>query len=38
MRAAIAYSLADDALSLDRLRAKFAAKMADSADAARSRS
>jgi tetratricopeptide (TPR) repeat protein len=34
MRAAIAYSLADDALALDRLRAKFAAKMADSADAA----
>jgi hypothetical protein len=34
LRAAIAYSLGDDALSLDRLRAKFAAKMADSADAA----
>ena len=34
LRAAIAYSLADDALALDRLRAKFAAKMADSADAA----
>jgi len=33
MRAAIAYSLADDALALDRLRAKFASKMADSADA-----
>jgi tetratricopeptide (TPR) repeat protein len=33
MRAAIAFSLADDALGLDRLRAKFAAKMADSADA-----
>ncbi len=33
MRAAIAYSLADDALALDRLRAKFAAKMADSVDA-----
>ena len=33
MRAAIAYSLADEALALDRLRGKFAAKMADSADA-----
>lgn len=34
MRAAIAYGLADEVLSLDRLRGKFAAKMADSADAA----
>lgn len=33
MRAAIAYGLADEVLSLDRLRGKFAAKMADSADA-----
>jgi hypothetical protein len=33
MRAAIAFSLVDDALGLDRLRAKFAAKMGDSADA-----
>jgi hypothetical protein len=33
MRAAIAYTLADDALSLDRLRSKFAGTMADSADA-----
>jgi tetratricopeptide (TPR) repeat protein len=33
MRAAIAYGLADEALSLERLRAKFAAKMGDSADA-----
>jgi hypothetical protein len=33
MRAAIAYSLSDDALALDRLRGKFAPKMADSADA-----
>jgi hypothetical protein len=33
MRAAIAYSLGDEALALDRLRSKFAAKMADSADA-----
>lgn len=34
MRAAIAYGLSDEVLSLDRLRGKFAAKMADSADAA----
>ncbi|MDQ0471426.1 hypothetical protein [Labrys wisconsinensis] len=34
LRAAIAYSLADDRIGLDRLRTKFAAKMADSADAA----
>jgi hypothetical protein len=34
LRAAIAYSLSDEALALDRLRGKFAAKMADSADAA----
>ncbi|HEY8383095.1 MAG TPA: hypothetical protein VIL09_13185 [Microvirga sp.] len=33
LRAAIAYSLADDVLSLDRVRSKFASKMADSADA-----
>jgi tetratricopeptide (TPR) repeat protein len=33
MRAAIAYSLGDEPLALDRLRTKFAAKMADSADA-----
>ena len=33
MRAAIAWSLAGDALSLDRLRQKFAPRMADSADA-----
>jgi hypothetical protein len=33
MRAAIAYSLADDAIALGRLRSKFAPKMADSADA-----
>jgi hypothetical protein len=33
MRAAIAYGLADENLSLERLRAKFSAKMADSADA-----
>ncbi len=33
MRSAIAYSLAEDLLALDRVRAKFAAKMADSADA-----
>jgi tetratricopeptide (TPR) repeat protein len=33
MRAAVAYSLGDDPLALDRLRAKFAGKMADSADA-----
>jgi tetratricopeptide (TPR) repeat protein len=33
LRAAIAYSLADDAIALDRLRAKFSAKMADSIDA-----
>ncbi|MHB2168809.1 hypothetical protein [Alsobacter sp. R-9] len=32
MRAAIAFGLADDMLSLERLRAKFAAKMADSLD------
>jgi hypothetical protein len=32
MRAAIAYALADEILSLDRLRGKYAAKMADSAD------
>jgi tetratricopeptide (TPR) repeat protein len=34
MRAAIAYALADDAIALDRLRTKFAPKMADSDDAA----
>jgi hypothetical protein len=33
LRAAVAYSLGDERLALDRLRAKFAAKMADSADA-----
>jgi tetratricopeptide (TPR) repeat protein len=33
MRTAIAYSLAEDRLGLDRVRAKFTAKMADSADA-----
>lgn len=33
LRAAIAYSLGDEALALDRLRSKFAAKMADSSDA-----
>jgi hypothetical protein len=33
MRAAVAYSLAGEKLALDRLRAKFATKMADSADA-----
>jgi tetratricopeptide (TPR) repeat protein len=33
MRAAIAYVMSDEALSLDRLRTKFAAKMAQSADA-----
>jgi hypothetical protein len=33
LRAAIAYSLADEMLALDRLRAHFAAKMADSKDA-----
>jgi tetratricopeptide (TPR) repeat protein len=33
MRAAIAYSLGEEPLALDRLRGKFAAKMADSADA-----
>lgn len=33
IRAVIAYGLADDAIALDRIRAKFAAKMADSADA-----
>ncbi len=33
MRAGVAYVMADEALSLDRLRTKFAAKMADSADA-----
>ena len=33
LRAAIAYGLGDEALALDRLRAKFSAKMADSADA-----
>ncbi len=32
MRAAIAFGLADDALSLERLRAKFTAKMSDSMD------
>ncbi len=32
-RAAIAYGLADEALSLERLRAKFATKMSDSVDA-----
>jgi tetratricopeptide (TPR) repeat protein len=33
LRAAIAYALGDEAIDLDRLRAKFASKMADSADA-----
>ncbi len=33
MRAAIAYVMSDEALSLDRLRAKFAAKMSESTDA-----
>ncbi|ACL60383.1 hypothetical protein [Methylobacterium nodulans] len=33
MRAAIAYALADETLSLDRLRAKFTPKMAESPDA-----
>jgi tetratricopeptide (TPR) repeat protein len=33
LRAAIAYGLGDESLSLERLRAKYAAKMADSADA-----
>jgi tetratricopeptide (TPR) repeat protein len=33
MRAAIAYVMSDEALSLDRLRTKFAAKMAQGADA-----
>ncbi|MFD1331488.1 hypothetical protein ACFQ4O_05690, partial [Methylopila musalis] len=33
LRAAIALSLADDAMGLDRVRQKFAAKMADSPDA-----
>jgi hypothetical protein len=33
MRAAVAYSLAGEKLALDRLRAKFATKMADGADA-----
>ncbi|HYF53069.1 MAG TPA: tetratricopeptide repeat protein [Salinarimonas sp.] len=32
LRAAIAYALGDDLIALDRLRAKFAAKMADSED------
>jgi tetratricopeptide (TPR) repeat protein len=34
LRAAIAYSLADELLPLDRLRSKFATKMADSEDSA----
>ena len=34
LRAAIAYSLSDEVMALDRLRGKFAPKMADSADAA----
>ena len=34
LRAAIAYSLAEDKIGLDRLRTKFSAKMANSADAA----
>jgi hypothetical protein len=34
MRAAIAYSLAEDKIGLDRLRSKYTAKMANSADAA----
>ncbi len=33
MRAAIAYALAEEPIALDRLRAKFAPKMADSEDA-----
>jgi hypothetical protein len=33
LRAAIAYSLAGDVMALDRLRAKFSAKMAESSDA-----
>jgi hypothetical protein len=33
LRAAVAYSLANEKLALDRLRAKFSVKMADSADA-----
>jgi hypothetical protein len=33
LRAAVAYSLGEERLALDRLRVKFAAKMADSADA-----
>jgi tetratricopeptide (TPR) repeat protein len=33
MRAAIAYALGDEGIALDRLRAKFAPKMADSSDA-----
>jgi hypothetical protein len=33
LRAAIAFSLADEALALDRLRTRFSAKMADSQDA-----
>lgn len=33
MRSAISYVMADEALQLDRLRAKFAAKMAESSDA-----
>ena len=33
LRAAVAYSLGEESLALDRLRAKFAARMADSADA-----
>jgi tetratricopeptide (TPR) repeat protein len=33
LRAAVAYSLGDERLARDRLRAKFAARMADSADA-----
>ena len=33
LRAAVAYSLGEERLALDRLRAKFAARMADSADA-----
>ncbi|HKG82391.1 MAG TPA: hypothetical protein VKB16_04440 [Beijerinckiaceae bacterium] len=33
LRAAIAYSLADEALALERLRTRYAAKMADSRDA-----
>lgn len=34
LRAAISYGLADEILSLDRLRSKFAAKLSDSTDAA----